>query len=135
MRNFRDLEVWKEAIEIVKKVYTITSSFPITEKFGLISQMNRSAVSIPSNIPSNIAEGCSRRTSIDFARFIEIALGSSFELETQIVIATNLNYISNEQTEIIIAELNILQKRINALREAILNSKQTPLVKRLSTKD
>ena len=119
MRNFRDLEVWKEAIEIVKKVYTVTSSFPITEKFGLVSQMNRSAVSIP----SNIAEGCSRKTSIDFARFIEIALGSSFELETQIIIANNLNYISNEKTEIIIAELNILQKRINALREAILNPK------------
>jgi four helix bundle protein len=119
MRNFRDLEVWKEAIEIVKKVYTITSSFPITEKYGLVSQMNKSAVSIP----SNIAEGCSRKTSIDFARFIEIGLGSSFELETQIIIATNLDYISNEQAEIIIAELNILQKRINALREAILNPK------------
>ena len=119
MRNFRDLEVWKEAIEIVKKVHTVTSSFPITEKFGLVSQMNRGAVSIP----ANIAEGCSRKTSIDFARFIEIALGSSFELETQIIIANNLNYISIEKTEIIIAELNILQKRINALREAILNPK------------
>ena len=119
MRNFRDLEIWKETIEIVKKVYTITNLFPTTKKFGLVSQMNRSAISIP----SNIAEGCSRKTSIDIARFIEIALGSSFELETQIIIANNLNYVSNEQAEIITTELNILQKRINALMEAILNPK------------
>jgi len=102
-----------------KESLCFTNTFPATEKFGLVSQMNRSAVSIP----SNIAEGCTRKTSINFARFIEIALGSSFELETQIIIATNIDYISNEQAEIIIAELNILQKRINALREAILNPK------------
>lgn len=119
MRNFRELEVWKEAIEIVKKVYSITILFPSSEKYGLVSQMNRSAISIP----SNIAEGCSRKTSIDFARFIEIALGSSFELETQLIIANNLNYISEEQTKTIIEELNILQKRLNALREAILKTK------------
>lgn len=103
----------------MKKIYIITNSFPSTEKFGLASQMNRSAISIP----SNIAEGCSRKTSIDFARFIEIALGSSFELETQLIIANNLNYILEEQTKTIIEELNILQKRLNALREAILKTK------------
>ncbi len=89
MRNFRELEVWKESIEIVKKVYSITNAFPSNEKFGLVSQMNRCRVSIA----SNIAEGCSRKSEIDFARFLEISIGSSFELETQLIISNNLIYI------------------------------------------
>lgn len=116
MRNFRELEVWKEAMEIVKKVYTITNIFPANEKFGLVSQMNRSAVSIA----SNIAEGCSRKSIVDFARFLEIAIGSSFELETQILIAKDLNFTSIEIADNLITKLNTLQKRLNSFREKVL---------------
>lgn len=121
MRNFRELEVWKEAMEIVKQVYSITSIFPQAEKFGLVSQMNRSVVSIA----SNIAEGCSRKSVVDFARFLEISIGSSFELETQILIAKDLNYISLNLADEIIIKLNTLQKRLNSFREKVLqfNSK------------
>jgi len=116
MRNFRELEVWKEAMEIVKRIYAITNTFPTNEKFGLVSQMNRCAVSIA----SNIAEGCSRKSEIDFARFLEIAIGSSFELETQILIAKELNYTSTEITDNLVTNLNTLQKRLNSLREKVL---------------
>ncbi|MCH8873996.1 four helix bundle protein [candidate division KSB1 bacterium] len=76
MRNFRNLNIWTEGIGIVKQVYKIAELLPSDEKYGLKSQICRAAVSIP----SNIAEGCSRNSEIDFKRFLEIALGSSFEL-------------------------------------------------------
>ena len=78
MRNFRDLEVWQASVLLVKKIYLITAKFPNDEKFGLTSQINRAAISIP----SNIAEGCSRTSQKDFSRFLQISLGSAFELET-----------------------------------------------------
>ncbi len=81
MRDFRTLNIWQGGIAIVKQVYRLAESLPVEEKYGLRSQICRSAVSIP----SNIAEGCSRSSQIDFKRFLEIALGSSFELETQLI--------------------------------------------------
>jgi four helix bundle protein len=116
MRNFRQLEVWKQSVEFVTKVYEITKQFPPDEKYGLVSQMNRCAVSVP----ANIAEGGSRKTELDFARFLEIAIGSSFELETYFEITMNLSFINAKDYECQINELNIIQKRINALRESIL---------------
>lgn len=74
-------------MEIATKSYKITTKFPNTEKYGLVSQISRAAVSIP----SNIAEGCSRSSSRDYCRFLEIALGSCFELETQLAIAQNID--------------------------------------------
>jgi len=79
MRDFRKSEIWKDAVAFARKIYQLTATFPVYEKYGLGSQMNRSVVSIA----SNIAEGCSRKSNIDFSRFLDIALGSSFELETQ----------------------------------------------------
>ena len=116
MRNFRELEVWKQSMQFVTKVYAVTEQFPKDEKYGLISQMNRSAVSVP----ANIAEGCSRKTAIDFARFLEIAIGSSFELETYLEIAFQLQFIQKETYDILLPELSVIQKRVNALRESIL---------------
>ncbi len=78
MKDYRKLRVWKKGIEIVKLTYQLTKELPSEEKFNLVSQMNRSAVSIP----SNIAEGSSRKSEKDYYRFLEIALGSSFELDT-----------------------------------------------------
>lgn len=123
MRNFRQLEVWVQSIELVVKVYEITKSLPDKEKFGLVSQMNRCAISIP----ANIAEGSSRKTSVDFARFLEISLGSSFEIETYFEIIYRLNFITELKYKAIMAELSITQKRINSLREAVLKPKDQPL--------
>jgi len=76
MKNFKQLTVWQKSMNLVVETHQLSKSLPNEEKFGLISQMNRAAVSIP----SNIAEGSSRRSDKDYARFLEIALGSSFEL-------------------------------------------------------
>ena len=87
----KDLEAWKKSIELVTKVYSETKNFPQEEKYGLTNQIRRSAVSIP----SNIAEGCARGSDKENVRFIDIALGSLAELETQLIIAENLNYIKH----------------------------------------
>lgn len=111
MRNFRKLNVWILGMEIVKDIYLLTKDLPAYEQYGLTNQIRRAAISIP----SNIAEGSSRKTNPDFARFLEVALGSSFEIETQLVIANELNYFKIEQTSDVLSKLNILQKQVNAL--------------------
>ena len=111
MRNFREYTIWTDSIILIKQTYQFTKHFPEHEKFGLKSQVQRAAVSIA----SNIAEGASRASEIDFARFLEIALGSSFEVETQMIIAKELEYIKEEELDQIIANLNKLQKQINHL--------------------
>lgn len=111
MRNFRNLDIWKLSIELSKEIYIITNDFPTNERFGLSSQIQRASVSIA----SNIAEGSSRKSEIDFARFLEISLGSAFEVETQLTIAKEIEYIDNTIYEANINRLNILQKKINTL--------------------
>ena len=110
MRNFRALNIWREGIAIVKQIYRLAQRLPIEEKFGLRSQICRSAVSIP----SNIAEGCSRSSQIDFKQFLEIALGSSFELETQLIIIEELSLIPTKDGYVIMDQLNIEQKKLMA---------------------
>ena len=102
--HHKDLEVWKLSMSMVTKVYELTKIFPENEKFALTSQICRSAISIP----SNIAEGCGRGSDKDTLRFLDIALGSSAELETQLLIAQSLNYANTEE---ILADID----RINAL--------------------
>ena len=102
---------------LVDAIYSFVEAFPNTEKYGLRSQITRSAVSIP----SNIAEGASRNSEKDFARFLEIALGSAFELETQLIIAERRKYISTAHVMESILKLTSLQKRISALRRKIIN--------------
>ncbi len=106
MRNFRELMVWQRSFELVNDIYDASNALPSDEKFGLKSQIRRSAVSIP----SNIAEGCSRRTNKDLARFLEIAIGSSFELETQLLIAKRREMLNKSKNESIIDELHEIQK-------------------------
>jgi four helix bundle protein len=116
MRNFRKLEVWKESMELVEVVYGITRQLPTDEKYGLCSQMKRATVAIP----ANIAEGSSRRTSADFARFLDISLGSSFELETYLELVKKIHQNNSiEELQPFLNKLHIVQKRINALRESI----------------
>nr|WP_298515922.1 four helix bundle protein [uncultured Kordia sp.] len=111
MRNFRKLEIWNDAIEVVTIVYKLIKKLPNTEKFGLYSQLSRAVISIP----SNIAEGCAKDSQKEFIRFLKISLGSSFEVETQIIICIELGYFTKDEGESIIEKINILQKRINAL--------------------
>ena len=87
MRNFKELRIWQKGIDIAVKTFQLADTFPKEDKYGICQQITRSGVSIP----SNIAEGSSRRNEKDYARFIEIALGSSFELETQLIISENLS--------------------------------------------
>ena len=103
--NYKNLKIWQIGIEIVDDVFEIISEFPSDEKFGLASQISRCSVSIP----SNIAEGSSR-TEKSFSHFIDIALGSSFELETQLIIAFNRKYISKEQLNILEGKITEFQK-------------------------
>ena len=103
--HHKDLEVWKLSMSMVMKVYKLTKNFPEHEKFALTSQICRSAISIP----SNIAEGCGRGSDKDTLRFLDIALGSSAELETQLLIAQSLDYAKN--IEEILADID----KINAL--------------------
>ena len=88
IKTHKDLDVWNDAMELVTNIYKLTKSFPKDELYGLISQMRRSAVSVP----SNIAEGAARKNKAEFIQFLHIALGSLSELETQLIISKNLNY-------------------------------------------
>ena len=111
MRNFRELVIWQNARSLVKDIYQITDNFPTKERYGLCSQIQRAAVSIP----SNIAEGCSRRSEIDFARFLEIAQGSAFEVETQLILAKDIGYLQEKSLNDLLKEIHLLQKQINKL--------------------
>lgn len=107
MHNFKNLQVWQLAMELAEKIYLLTVKFPAEEKFGLVLQMRRSVVSIA----SNIAEGSGRGTDKDFARFLTMALGSAFELETQLLVSLRLGYASDGDN-ILVASINQLQKMI-----------------------
>lgn len=113
MHNFRKLDTWLDGVELADTIYTLTASFPKTEIYGLSSQMQRAAVSVP----SNIAEGSGKGSDRDFARFVSISLGSLFELETQIEIAYRRGYISTEYYYALRPRIESLQKRIYNLRE------------------
>jgi four helix bundle protein len=92
MKNFKELKVWQKGVDIAINSYKLVETFPTTEKYSLNQQITRAAVSIP----SNIAEGSSRSSEKEYARFLEISLGSSFELETQYLIAQKLNFGNQE---------------------------------------
>ena len=102
----KDLDVWKIGIELIKQVYEITNLFPNEETYGLISQMRRSAISIP----SNISEGAARNSKKEFIQFLYISLGSLAELETQMVISTELGYIP--QNSQIFSQIELLRRKL-----------------------
>ena len=86
MKNYKELIIWQKSIEIVKKIYQLTKQFPSEEKYGLISQITRAAISIS----ANVAEGSSRNSDKDYSRFLQIALGSAFEVQTYLIIAKEM---------------------------------------------
>lgn len=112
MHNFKRLEVWNKSMALVRNIYELTKKFPKTEQFGLTSQIQRAAVSIP----ANIAEGSAKSSNKDFARFLEISVGSSCELETLIIIAKDLSYIDE-------ANFNLLDKQIKEIQRMLLGFK------------
>jgi four helix bundle protein len=118
MRNFKNLLIWEQGILLVKEIYKIAQKLPSDEKFGLKSQITRAAVSIP----SNIAEGSSRNSEVEFKRFLEIAIGSLFELETQLIIIKELELIKSEDFKIIFELIEKEGKMINRLINTIKNS-------------
>jgi four helix bundle protein len=111
MRNFRTLKIWNKGIDLVSKVYKIATMLPKEEMYGLKSQISRASVSIP----SNIAEGCSRSSDLEYKRFLEMSLGSSFELETQLIIIEKLGLAEKSQTTNLLNDLCEEQKMINSL--------------------
>ncbi|MEO6669017.1 MAG: four helix bundle protein [Ferruginibacter sp.] len=108
MKNFKELKIWQKGIQIAINCIKITKTFPKEEKFGLVSQLNRACVSIP----SNIAEGSSRTSDKDYNRFIQISLGSCFEAETQFLIAQQLGFGQAELVENILKEIIEEQKML-----------------------
>src|SRR5690606_2778359 len=115
MHRFKDLEIWKKSRALCSDIYATTAAFPTDEKFGLTNQLRRAAVSIP----SNIAEGSSRKSNKDFSRFLEMAIGSAYEIETQILIAADLSFITFEVAESYDRKLQEIIKMIVSFRSSL----------------
>ncbi len=118
IRSYKDLVVWQKGMELVSRIYVITKKFPVGEQFGLTSQMQRAAVSIP----ANIAEGYGRNTKNEYANFLRIARGSLTELETLLLIARDQSYCNEGEFSAIEKMLNELGAMIYRLRERIVSS-------------
>lgn len=112
MHRYQDLKVWQKSMDLVEKVYSITNQLPSKEQFGLTSQINRSAVSIP----SNIAEGAGRNSPREFNQFLGIASGSLFELETQLIIVKRVGYLSDDSVRSSIELIGEIHKMIYGLK-------------------
>jgi four helix bundle protein len=106
MHNLKELKIWNKAIDLSIEVYRATSNFPRVEVYGLTAQIRRSAVSVP----SNISEGAGRNSNKEFIHFLGIANGSSYELQTQLIISHKLNLISNETLQPLLKEIEEIQK-------------------------
>jgi four helix bundle protein len=113
--GYEDLLVWQKGMALVKRVYEITRTFPRDEKFGLVSQMRRAAISIP----SNIAEGQARHSTGEFVQFLSHAEGSVAELNTQLMLSVELGYCSRDRTAEATALVRELRRMLNALRRKL----------------
>ena len=117
MHNFKKLTVWEKSVDLAVEMYTLTKKFPPEEKFGLVSQIRKSAVSIA----SNIAEGAGRNTIGEFIQFIGISEGSVNELETQIIISKKLGYITDEELEKTNYSISEIRKMLFSLKKSLKN--------------
>lgn len=115
MHNLTELKIWNKAIDLSVEVYKATSSFPVDERFGLTSQIRRAAVSIP----SNIAEGAGRNSNKEFTNFLSIANGSSYELQTQLVISNKLTLLGDDVLARLLNQLTELQKMNYAFQQKL----------------
>lgn len=119
MKTHKDLDVWKKSVSLVTSIYDVTRAFPKDEMYGITNQIRRSAVSIP----SNIAEGSARQGDKEFAQFLFISLGSLSELETQLIIANNLKYLTLNEYESLINQLEEIRKMLLGLIKFVKNKK------------
>ena len=111
INSYKDLKVWNKAMDLTTMVYDALKTFPPKEEYGLSSQMRRCSVSIP----SNIAEGYGRNSTLDYCRFLQIALGSVYELETQVELARRLDYIDNDTANKLATQLTEVGRMLNSL--------------------
>jgi len=111
IKSYKDLMIWQRSIDLVELIYRITEDFPAKENFGLISQMRRAVISIP----SNIAEGYGRQSTGSYSQFLSIARGSLFELETQIEICIRLKYFQKAESEKLLAVVTEISKMLSSL--------------------
>ena len=118
MRDYKKYDTWKIAHELVKEIYTISESFPKSELFGLTSQIRRASVSIP----TNIAEGCGRSTDKEFARFLEISIGSTNETEYLLLLSCDLGFTTEEKLLSLNPKLNLIRQKLIQLRKKLLNN-------------
>lgn len=119
MKTHKDLDVWKKSVSLVTSIYDVTRAFPKDEMYGITNQIRRSAVSIP----SNIAEGSARQGDKEFAQFLFISLGSLSELETQLIIAHNLKYLTLNEYESLINQLEEIRKMLLGLIKFVKNKR------------
>ncbi|MBI3418758.1 MAG: four helix bundle protein [Proteobacteria bacterium] len=117
MNSYKDLEVWKKGRGLVKKIYQVTSRFPAGEQYGLVSQMRRAAVSIP----ANLAEGNARAFKKEYIHFVSIAFGSATELETLLLLASDLEFISSDQFKELNDEIGSVLRMLNKLIQSLRN--------------
>uniref|UniRef100_UPI00404B691F four helix bundle protein n=1 Tax=Flavobacterium sp. TaxID=239 RepID=UPI00404B691F len=115
MHQFKELIIWQKSRIFCSQIYLLTSKFPVEEKFGITNQLRRASVSIP----SNIAEGSSRNSNKDFSRFLEIAIGSAYEIETQVLISSDLGFISKSELEEITLKIEEIIKMISKFRSTL----------------
>ncbi|WP_136667582.1 four helix bundle protein [Flavobacterium sp. H122] len=111
MRDYKKYIVWQKSHQLVLDIYKITKQYPKEEVFGLVSQMRRSS----SSIPTNISEGAGRNSDKEFCRFLYIAFGSSNEIEYQLILSKDLNYIDNEIASVLISNIEEVKKMLNKL--------------------
>jgi four helix bundle protein len=122
LKNYKELKVWKKSYELCLEIYRITAKFPKEEKYGLTSQLRRSVVSIP----SNKAEGYGRKTTSDYVRLLYISYGSVCELETQILLAGDLNLIENDELGTIKENIAEIERMLKALIKSLENKPLDP---------
>lgn len=124
LKNYKELKVWQKAYQLCLDLYKITAAFPNDEKFGLTSQIRRAVVSIP----SNIAEGYGRKTTTDYLRFLYIAYGSTCELETQVMLSKDLDYMDSKPVKSILGKTNEVERMLKSLIKSLENKHSNPRI-------
>jgi len=122
IKSYKDLEIWKKSVELVKDIYILTKDFPKSETYALVDQIRRASLSIP----SNIAGGHSRQYKREFKQFLFVALGSLAELETQLIIAEKLGYLDKQKINKFLSELDVIGKMTRGLIKKLQDKENNP---------
>ncbi|OFV95580.1 MAG: four helix bundle protein [Acidobacteria bacterium RIFCSPLOWO2_02_FULL_60_20] len=115
MKNYKELGVWQKSIDLVEQVYQVTSAFPLEEKYGLSSQSQRAATSIP----ANIAEGWARGTTKEYIQFLKVARGSLMELETHLIVANRLKFLPEQKVQSLVGAIAEIGRMLNGLIKSL----------------